>query len=192
MRAAGYVLVGGRSSRMGSDKALLPYGEATLVEHVAAEVLAAAGSVTLVGDRTRYRHLGFDVISDRLAGNGPLGGVAAAVSASPEWALVVACDMPAVTSDLLSRLLKAAEGLAAAPERMQRSVECVVPEIETGPEPLCALYHRRALPLLDSFLDHKFLKMKEVVRSLQAHFVPVSDSRWFRNVNTPEEFQAHE
>lgn len=169
---------------MGTDKALLPFGGSVLAAHVAGEVLTAAGSVTLVGDRERYAHLGFPVIPDRVAGNGPLGGIAAAVSASPEWALVVACDMPDVTAAFLTCLLQAADGC-------RPSTECIVPETSAGPEPLCALYHRRALPLLDSFLDHKFLRMKDVVGSLQALRVPSPAPR-FSNLNTPEDFRAHE
>lgn len=183
MRAAGYVLVGGRSTRMGADKALLPYRAGTLVDHVAAEVRAAAGCVTLVGDPNRYRHLGYPVINDRLPGNGPLGGIVAALAASPaDWALIVACDMPGVTAALLTGLLDAAINATGNPD-------CVVPELDSGPEPLCAVYNRRALSLLDSFLDHKFLKMRDAVQSLKTAFVPYSDPRFFRNLNTPEDLQ---
>jgi molybdopterin-guanine dinucleotide biosynthesis protein A len=184
MQAAGFVLVGGRSSRMGCDKALLPFGGQTLAAHVAAEVFAAAGSVTLVGDPDRYAVLGLPVIRDRVPGNGPLGGIAAAVHASPEWALVVACDMPAVTREYLAFLL-------ADIDASGREVDCIVPESGAGLEPLCALYHHRALPLLDSFLDHKFLRMQDVVRSLQCRVVPAADPALFRNLNTPEDLPAH-
>ena len=185
MQAAGYVLVGGRSSRMGADKALLPYRQTNLASHVATQVLEAAGNVTLVGERDRYQHLGFRLIADRIPGNGPLGGIAAAVSASPGWALIVGCDMPNITSDFLKTLIETACG---APP----STECVVPDSPAGPEPLCALYHRRSLLLLDSFLNQKFLKMLDVVGSLQALHVPVRDPGLFLNLNTPEEYQAHE
>src|SRR5260370_42365165 len=55
---AGYILVGGKSSRMGQDKAFLPFGNTTLVQHVAETVRAAAGSVTLIGDPANYSDLG--------------------------------------------------------------------------------------------------------------------------------------
>ncbi len=168
---------------MGVDKALLPHGNGTLVGHVANEVLSACGNVTLVGDRSRYESLGFRVIGDRVAGNGPLGGIAAAVNDSPDWALVVACDMPEAGSDFLRSLLTAAA-------EAKPGTECVVPESENGLEPLCAVYHRRALPLLDSFIDHKLLKMQDVVTSLQMVLMPALGLRWARNLNSPEDLHA--
>ena len=65
---AGFVLVGGASSRMGSDKASLPFRGGALVEHVAAAVAEAAGNVTLVGPPERYRDLGLRIIPDRYPG----------------------------------------------------------------------------------------------------------------------------
>ena len=184
MRAAGYVLVGGRSRRMGSDKALLSWGAGTLLQHVAAEVGAAAGSVTLVGDPGKYSYFGFPVIGDRTPGNGPLGGVVAALHACPEdWALIVACDMPNINTAFLTGLIEAAAGLT--------QFDCVAPETESGPEPLCALYHRRALPPLDSLLERKALKMQDAVRHLRTRFLPVIGSAWFRNLNTPEDLKPH-
>jgi molybdopterin-guanine dinucleotide biosynthesis protein A len=185
MRAAGYVLVGGRSSRMGVDKALIPHADGTLADHAALAVLAACGNVTLVGDPARYGHLGYPVIADKIAGNGPLGGVVAALSASlDDWNLIVACDMPNIDAGFLRNLIDEAE-------RATGAADCVVPETAGGPQPLCALYHRRALPLLDSFLNHKFLRMRETVKTLNSVFVPFAEDHWFQNLNTPEDLKAH-
>ena len=185
MRAAGYVLVGGRSSRMGVDKALIPYRDGTLAGHVALAVLAACGNVTLVGDPSRYRHLGHPVIPDQIAGNGPLGGVVAALTSSnDDWNLIVACDMPNIDADFLRGLIDDAERAPGFPD-------CVVPKTAEGPQPLCALYHRRALPLLDSFLNHKFLRMRETVQSLNTAYLPFPEDHWFRNLNTQEDLRAN-
>ena len=74
---------------MGRDKALLPYGSTTLAQHAAERVLAVAGSVTLVGDPAKYRHLGYPVLSDLVPGSGPIGGYYTALSSSSsEWSLV--------------------------------------------------------------------------------------------------------
>jgi molybdopterin-guanine dinucleotide biosynthesis protein A len=185
MQAAGYVLVGGRSSRMGRDKALLPHGESTLASHVASRVLEATGNVSLVGDPDRYRHLGYPVIPDRMPGNGPLSGVVGALAACPgDWALVTACDMPNLTVDFLKELLDVASGT-------EGMVDCVAPRSDRGRVPLCAVYHRRALPLLDSFLNHKFLCMQDALAGLETRTINVLDSKLFANMNTPEDLRKN-
>jgi molybdenum cofactor guanylyltransferase len=185
MRAAGFVLVGGRSSRMGADKALLPYRGATMAGYVAEQVMRATGSVTLVGDPVKYGHLGCRVIPDRLPGSGPLGGITTALAASPEqWILIAACDMPNISATFLLQMIEIAETAFGTPD-------CVVPVTETGRQPLCALYHKRALPLLDSLLQRKLLKMQDAIRTMDSVLAPFPDADCFRNVNTPEDFQAH-
>src|SRR2546429_7170548 len=138
MKCAGFVLAGGRSSRMGQDKALLPFKGRTLLEHVAGEVHGAAGNVTLVGDASRYTYLGYPVIEDIVPACGPLSGIHAALTHSTaEWNLVVACDMPEVTAAFLGMMVeRAAAG----------SADAVLPAGPSGlPEPLCAAYHRPSL-----------------------------------------------
>jgi molybdopterin-guanine dinucleotide biosynthesis protein A len=99
---AGFVLAGGRSSRRGRDKALIPCGDHTLIGHIARVVERACGSVVLVGCPERYRALPYPAIEDALPEQGPLGGIQAALCASSaEWNLVVACDMPLITVELL-------------------------------------------------------------------------------------------
>jgi molybdopterin-guanine dinucleotide biosynthesis protein A len=182
-RRAGFVLAGGRSSRMGRDKALLPWKGSTLIESVAREVFLAAGSVTLIGSRSlageRYGNLRFPVIYDQVEGSGPLGGLHAALSVTTaEWNLLVACDMPAVTHELLQELLAAAEVSGA---------DALVPSTPTGLEPLCAVYHVRLLPLVKAAIDSKLLKMHDFISTIQARLWPAPDSTSFRNLNTPEQ-----
>ena len=72
MGRAGFVLAGGRSSRMGSNKALLPFRGSTLVEHIAQRVHAAAGRVILVGQPEIYSHLALPVVADARPECGPM------------------------------------------------------------------------------------------------------------------------
>ncbi len=109
MQASGFVLAGGRSTRMGRNKALLPFRGTTLVEHVAGIVRQAAGSVTLIGDPVQLAHLGLPVFPDKLPGSGPASGIYTALTiTSTDWNLIAGCDMPAVTSDILLGLLRRA------------------------------------------------------------------------------------
>jgi molybdopterin-guanine dinucleotide biosynthesis protein A len=178
----GFVLTGGRSSRMGRDKALLPFDGSTLVERIAARVRAAAGSVTLVGPPDRYGRLGLPVAADLIEDCGPLGGVYTALKiSSAPWNLIVACDMPAVTSGFLAGLLEAARDADA---------ECFVPATGSGLHPLCAVYHRQALSVIEYALDHKSFKMHDLLRSLRTVSWPAADASMLENINTPVEWGA--
>src|SRR5450631_3635940 len=88
----GFALTGGRSSRMGQDKALMPVNGRALVEIVAGNVLHGLDSVTLVGSRAKYGALGLPVIEDIHPGLGPLSGIHAALKHSRKpLCLVVGC-----------------------------------------------------------------------------------------------------
>ena len=167
---------------MGRDKALLPLEGATLIQHVASRVLAAAGSATLVGPLDRYQDLGYPVMEDRVQGRGPLGGVFTVLSATAaDWNLIVACDMPAITVKFLEELLHAAEAARA---------DCLVPETTLGLEPLCAVYHRRCAAAAARALTRNSLKMHDFVSSLQAVKWPVANGSNLVNANTPEQWRS--
>src|ERR1700761_7300390 len=82
VNTAGFVLVGGRSSRMGRDKALLPSGSGTLVKEIADSVAAVSGNVALIGRPESYRSLGYDCLEDICPGLGPLSGIHTALHSS--------------------------------------------------------------------------------------------------------------
>jgi molybdenum cofactor guanylyltransferase len=170
---------------MGRDKALLPYRGTTLVEHLARAVQEAAGNVALIGEPARYSSLGYPVYPDKFPGCGPLGGVYTALSVSAaDWNLIVACDMPGISADVLRGLLRSAGESAKS---------CVV--VATGPigepEPLCAVYHRSCLPVLARAIQEKRFKMKDLVRELDSKARPV-DASALANVNTPAEWAEFE
>ena len=182
MRHAGYVLVGGKSSRMGRDKALLAWHGTTLAQHVARIVGEAAGSATLIGDPARYSHLGYAVYPDRLAGHGPISGVATALAISPaDWALIAGCDMPAISVAALRLLLD---------EAARTHCEAVIPIGPMGPEPLCAVYHRACLSVIEQSIARGRFKMRDIVNELRVCFVTSIDPACFINLNTPDEFEA--
>ena len=184
LRRAGYVLAGGRSSRMGRDKALLPVNQAgeIMIDRVARLVLATAGNVTLIGPPERYSRLGYRVVSDKIENCGPLGGLYTSLNMTDaDWNLIAACDMPDLTAGLLENLFATAESSEA---------DCVVPQSAAGLDPLCAVYHRRCAAAAKSAIDRKSLKMHNFISNLQVVFLPVSDSTALRNINTPEEWSS--
>jgi molybdopterin-guanine dinucleotide biosynthesis protein A len=178
MQRAAFVLAGGRSSRMGSDKALLPFHGRTLVEHVITQAHSVTSNIILVGDRRRYINFGYPVIEDFFAGCGPLAGIHAALESSTcEWNLILACDMPEVTAEFLGQLMEHAES---------GSADAVIPVPPQGvSEPLCAAYQRRCAGVIANALRNGVRKVTDGLAGLAINYWPVPHSHFFRNLNTP-------
>jgi molybdenum cofactor guanylyltransferase len=178
------VLVGGRSSRMGRDKALLPRHGKPMAAWVARVVAEAAGSATLVGAPERYAALGCTVIPDLFPGEGPLGGIITALRHSPaEWNLIVACDMPEIDAALLARLLRMA---------VESGVDTLLPVSAEGrPQPLCAVYRRTSLGPLEAVFSDGVRKVTAALETVRTLRLPVDEVSQFQNVNTPEDWDAY-
>ena len=144
--AAGVVVCGGKSRRMGRDKARLEIGGGTLLERVIAELSSVVGEVVLAcGPEARYGELGLPLALDELADGGPLAGIVAGLEAvrAPR-ALVVACDMPRLDAALFTALLRRAR---------EEELDVCYFEGPRGIEPLCAVYSRRCLgPMREALL----------------------------------------
>lgn len=174
----GYILAGGKSSRMGQNKAFLEWRGEPLVVAAARSLAGLVASITLVGDPLIYGGLGFPVIPDHYPGCGPLAGIHAALRHSPhEWALVTACDMltpPHTWAGLLN------------PSR--DTFDCVIPTTDGRLEPLGALYHRRGLPSIEAALSAGHYKVAGAIGGLRLLTVPFPVGA-FRNLNTPEDWR---
>jgi len=130
----GYILAGGKSSRMGRDKALLDFGGTPLILHIASVMRPLTDAPVVVGPPDRYAILNQRVIADDEPGIGPLGGIVTALRDSREpWNLVLGCDLPLLTSEWLAYLIDRA---------LASSVDAVVPQSAAGAEPLCAMYRK--------------------------------------------------
>jgi molybdopterin-guanine dinucleotide biosynthesis protein A len=179
--AAGFVLVGGRSSRMGVDKALLLCRGIPLVTHIASRLKTVTGAVALVGDPERYGHLGIHVVADDYPGAGPVGGVITALRASAfTWNIVTACDLPGVHSELFEVLL----------QRLQESgKQCLVPVTPDGREQvLCSVYRRDCVIPLAAIHASGERKLRTAVRLLDTEYWRVDSGDWSFNVNTPQDW----
>ena len=131
MSVVGFVVAGGRSSRMGRDKALLPWEGTDLLGHALARLAAVTVDVRILcGPEPRYLDRGVPAIIDVVPDAGPLGGVLTGLeAAAPRGGLFLAVDLPLVPVPLVRRLVEESTGWDA-----------VVPHSPRGREPLCAFY----------------------------------------------------
>jgi molybdopterin-guanine dinucleotide biosynthesis protein A len=181
MLTAGFVLVGGQSTRMGRDKARLPLDSRLLVELIAGTVAEVAGSVTLVGNPAAFADLPFACLADLRPGCGPVAGLETALTGTQaEFNVVVACDMPGIRAADLTRLLAVCEE--------SRTLCALVKDAKGRRHPLCAVYRRACLPTVRAALDTGRRRVLDLVEELRA--VEVSIDSILSNVNTPEEWAA--
>ncbi len=172
---------------MGTDKALAEVGGRPLALRVAEAVRRTCPRVSIVGDPAKYSHLGLPVIPDSFHGLGPLAGIEAALAATnSDWNLVVACDMPSLDQSLLESLFSMLESHPAT------DPDCVLPVHPDGTvEPLCAVYHRRALPVIRAALESGIRKVTDALRPLAVTYVAAGSAAPYANLNTPEDLRKY-
>ena len=152
-----------------------------LIEHALQKLHTVCDSVAIAGGSPELARFG-RVISDERPAQGPLGGIVAALEQSAyEWNVFLAVDMPFVPETVLRGLVASAGGHATV----------VLARTEGHVQPLCGVYSRRALPVLRAELGAARLKVKDAVAATgRVAYVDFEELGWFRNLNTPEEFQT--
>jgi molybdopterin-guanine dinucleotide biosynthesis protein A len=182
-----FILAGGKSSRMGTDKIFLKLGGRTLLDRTLAIAKSVTDDVRIVGDQTKLAGLE-NVIEDLYPNCGPLGGIHAALTNSAaELNLMLAVDLPFLETRFLEYLLSAARRSKAA---------VTVPRADGGFQPLCAVYRWR-------FADLAVRALRAGNNKIDQLFVPADtcileedelkgagfSAEMFRNVNTPEDWE---
>jgi len=186
--ASAFVLTGGRSSRMGSDKALLSWAGETLIQRTLAIARQACGQVCICGSRELYGKFG-EVVEDAEPGRGPLSGIQAALHATEtELNLILSVDLPLMTTEFLVWLLQQAR---SGEQRI------TAPEAQGRLQPLCAVYNRDVLELVDDALAKDDLKVTRLFARTPTRVITESELRAagfdpaiFSNVNTSEDYKT--
>ncbi len=191
-----FILSGGASSRMGKEKGLLTFGGEPLIVRTVRMLDPLVASVTVVGSPERYAALGLRAIADRdftKGGEtsdvpGPLAGIATALTATgTPWNLILACDLPYLTSEWLEWLL----GRAA-----DSGQQIVMPRSTGGLEPLAAVYRRECAEPIVASLKLGVRKVTDAMEQFRIEFV--SDCDWrqvdpegrvLRNMNAPADYE---
>jgi molybdopterin-guanine dinucleotide biosynthesis protein A len=196
------VLAGGRSSRMGQDKSLLPLAGSPLIEHALAKLrtLPLAAPPRIAGARTNLSHYA-QVVPDLHPGCGPLSGIEAALDVTTQpLNLFLPVDLPLLPAQFLNWMLWRAQTTGAS---------MTVPRINGLPQPLCAIYHRnllqpiRAALLAGNYKVSALTPPSEPIDVFDVETVASANQemrgwsalplfRWFHNCNTPEDMAAIE
>ncbi|MRR06912.1 MAG: formate dehydrogenase accessory sulfurtransferase FdhD [Deltaproteobacteria bacterium] len=180
------ILAGGKSTRMKSNKALLPYSGELFIERIHRQLSALFPEVILVTNTPElYRFLPCTMVPDEFPGLGSLAGIHAGLKHSKtEHIFVVACDMPYLNSELMRQMISKAQ-----------QADVVIPESDGGFEPLHAVYSKNCLPGMEVALKDGKIKIVDCldwnkVTVLTREEIAAVDPEFhsFRNINTPEEY----
>jgi molybdenum cofactor guanylyltransferase len=190
LSAGGIVLAGGKSTRMGTSKALLPFGPETMLQRVVRILSSVVSPVVVVAAAGQeLPDLPADVIltRDERAGRGPLEGLRAGLRALPatvDRAYVTSCDVPLLVPGFVTEMLALSEGHHVA-----------VMEIAGFPHPLSAIYRRATLPFIEDLLAQDklrpvFLYEQVDTRKVQPEEITADPAlQTLRNLNTREDYE---
>ncbi|MEE9215979.1 MAG: molybdenum cofactor guanylyltransferase [Anaerolineales bacterium] len=184
------IQAGGKSSRMGRDKALLPLGGMPLIEHVLQRVAGLGDEILITTNRPEdYAFLGKRMVEDHRPGAGALDGLLTALEAAyGERVLLLACDMPFVSRPLLEHLLA-----------IDTDAEVVIPRREGKLQPLHAIYSKSCVGPVREALGAGEKRMISFFPRIQIRIVEQEtldqfdpDGLSFFNANTPDELTQAE
>jgi molybdenum cofactor guanylyltransferase len=183
-----FILAGGKSTRMGTDKAFVVLDGRTLLARVLELARTVTADVRMVGCAEKFAAFA-PVVEDVFQGCGPLGGIHAALRSSErELNLVLAVDMPFVSFALLQVLISRARNSSAL---------ATVPRTNTGWQPLCAIYRRQFADAAEKALRAGRYKIDALFEDIPTQAIVEAElecagfsTKIFCNLNTPEELMA--
>lgn len=184
------ILAGGRSSRMGTDKALLPWQGVPLLERVCQVAVQCCSSVSVLTPwPQRYQSIlstPVTFIEEAAPQRGPLIALAQGLQSIPSpWVLLLACDMPCLDVWILQDWMHQLWDLPDS--RMAQ-----VPYQQKRWEPLCGFYHRQCHPLLQAFIRQGGCSFQSWLQQIPVQKLEVNESiaKMLQNCNTPEDLAS--
>ncbi len=181
--ATAVVLAGGRSARMGRNKAMLDVGGGPMIEQIVRMLQSMFDEVMVsVAGGEPYGFLGVPLVTDRVSNAGPLAGILSGLeAASHDSCLFVACDIPEVSPRFVNRLMRQAD-----------RHDAVVPRYADGRiEPVCAVYRKSLLPAIHEVFENGGRKIREAYAGANVYYLPVDEDESIANLNTPDEYRAY-
>lgn len=181
------ILTGGGSRRMGRDKAMLPIGGKTMLQHLIDKYSVSLGPVAVSVNRAgRFPFEGAVEIVDRYPDMGPLNGIVSAFSGSDEDIIfMTGTDLPFGEPELVKRLVALMGGADA----------CIMRRGKKGFEPLFALYRRKCGEKAEECLAMGRKSIRDMLEALEVRYVENEElpgfdlERILMNVNTAEEYE---
>jgi molybdenum cofactor guanylyltransferase len=180
------ILAGGKNSRMGRNKAILMYQGESFIEHIADVFSFFQSTIIISNEIDIYNSVKLKVYKDIFRECGPLGGIHAALSNSEaNYVFIISCDLPLVTTGIIEYLTN----------YIDRNTDVIIPSLQNTTQPLCAIYSREIIPLLEKFLTGGGRKVRDFLITVRTKVVSfdafefIDSINPFISINTPDEYK---
>ncbi len=201
LAVAGYVLAGGKSSRMGSDKALVPLSGKPLIEHAVAKLRRICIEVAILSANPQLSEYA-PLVPDLHPGCGPIGGIEAALAhSSRDWNLILPVDLPFLPGVFLERWVSACC-------TSRGGLKLSLFRVGERPQPTLLMVHRDVASSLAGALERGEYQLFQALGAaageiadregrpfgqvIENRTVRAEDADWFANLNTPDDVAAAE
>lgn len=181
------ILAGGKSSRMGTEKGFVHFNGRMLIEHVIAALKKITANIIIITQDPGYEKFGHSCYPDIYKEKGALGGIySGLVHSSSQKNIVVGCDMPFLSQNILTALIDNT-GDTDALISMHNNME----------EPLCSVYDKSCIPHFKILLEQDRLKITDALAGLKTKKISFDQEDWFAgnefaNINSIEELRRYE
>ena len=180
----GYILAGGKSSRMGEDKGLLMLNNKPIVLYIIEQMQFVLNNIIIVSDNREYEKYGLEVIPDTIKNCGPAGGILASLKHSKtEFNFIISCDMPFVNKEAISFLLQNTNGF-----------EIILPVFKGNYEPLFGIYSKSCFEKWEELVHNNENKLLNLANHFELNSIdvdenPVFGKDFFMNINTKKDLE---
>lgn len=179
----GYILAGGKSSRMGTDKGLMLYQGKEIIKYSMEQLQPIVEKVVIVSNNKEYEKLGVEVIPDLIKDIGPAGGIYSALDHSNEnLNFILSCDMPFITKEAINFMIQ-----------NKGTSQITLPCHQGHLEPLFGVYSKTCLVQWLTLINQGYFKIKDLASNFDLRTINIDDNElfhptFFTNINTKEDF----
>lgn len=180
---SGILLAGGKSSRMGEDKAFLKYGGLFLYQYNLKILEHFSDNLIISSSNTAFNQSNYLRVEDDIPGLGPIGGIYSSLKRiSYKNAIVLPCDLPFITIDIIDTLIANSHGYEI----------CIAQNMSGQPEPLVGIYSTSILPNMEDLIKKGKYKIRDLLSEVNTNFISFENSpkNTFQNVNYPEDYKS--
>jgi molybdenum cofactor guanylyltransferase len=185
MKLSAIILAGGRSRRMGRNKALMPFRGKPLIRYSIDLAQNFTRNILISSNYEELQGIGFPLVHDIFSVNAPLAGIhSGLLTSSTGWNLVLTCDMPNVSAETIRYLIT----------KLEKKKSLILPGHDGYIEPLCGFYHRSLIPIIEKNFNTGKLSPLDLLETERYSIVPMEGvlnkdlSFIFKNMNEKKDF----